>query len=141
MARAQQFVDRAVQWIMEEVPNTYASPIIDQGKPDQGDALSWRLKDHDEKHWFRSIDVKEAHAWKDSRPPESWGGLMLATEQQLHSTWIYIVFNEPMTVLAFIDMEKWSTTLAETVETNHPEGGQQVSMKMPIECFKFVELT
>ena len=141
MARSQLYVDRAVQWIRDNVPNTYASPIISQGYPDQGDAISWRLKKDGQKYAFRTLDAKEANKWTGDKPPASWGGLMLATEAQLHPSWVYFVINQPMTHMAFIDMEKWHTSLAETVITKHPETGlDQASMKMPYKCFKFVEL-
>ena len=40
MARSELYVDRAVKWIRDCVPSRYASPIIPQGFPDQGDALT-----------------------------------------------------------------------------------------------------
>ena len=141
MARSQLYVDRAVRWINEAVPTRYASPIIHQGYPDQGDAITWKLKEDEQKYHFRTIDAKEAHQWTETAPPpKSWGGLMLTTEKQLHPSWIYIVINNPMTMLAYIDMEQWSTTIAQKVETQHPEFGTQVSMKMPFKCFKFLEI-
>ena len=65
---------------------------------------------------------------------------MLTKEGQLHATWIYIVINQPMTMLAYIDMEKWHTSIAKKIETDHPEGGKQVSMLMPYKSFKFVSI-
>ena len=140
MARSQLYVDRAVEWL-SSFTGRYASPIISQGFPDQGDALVWRLKDDEEKYWFRTVDAKEAHQWTDDFPPESWGGLMLTRDGQLHGSWIYIVINEPMTMLAMIDMEQWSSDLAQEIDTVHPETKKpQISMKMPINCFTYHRL-
>ena len=140
MDRSQKYVDRAVQWI-RDTGVMFGSPIIDQGKPDQGDALSWRMRDSGEKFWFRTVDAKEAHQWVENDPPEKWGGFMLAKEGQLHPDWVYIVINRPMTRLAMIDMEKWSISLAEEITTKHPETGEdQVSIRMPYKCFKFFDL-
>jgi hypothetical protein len=141
MERSQRYVDRAVRWINECVKDTYASPIIHLGPPDQGDALSWRVKNREEKYWFRTIDAKEAHSWTGPRPPDSWGGLMLATEHQVHQSWVYIVINEPMTCLAHIDMTKWNPAVLEQKTTRHPESGEpQESILAPFRCFNFVEL-
>ena len=143
MARSQLYVDRAVRWVNDFVVGRYASPIIWLGNPDQGDAISWKLKDSGEKYWFRTIDAKEAHRWGDTKhPPKEWGGLMLTRDGQLHTDWIYLVINEPMTRLAFIDMSEWhKTTLAEEIDTTHPETGDpQISMRMPMRSFKFFDL-
>lgn len=140
MERSQLYVDRAVQWIRSK--DRYASPIISQGFPDQGDAISWKLSEHGEKYWFRTIDAKEAHQWVDKDPPEAWGGLMLTRDGQLHADWVYMVINKPMTRLAVIDMRQWfSKVLAVERNSIHPQtGADQISMMMPYECFKFYDL-
>ena len=145
MTRSELYVDRAVRWIREDVPLTFASPIISQGYPDQGDALSWRLNplNEEEKYWFRTVDAKEAHQWtgNNKTQPKEWGGLMLTKDGQLHTSWLYVVINRPMTMLAYIDMDRWHIPdLVTQVDTEHPEGGDQVSMMMPYRCFTFLEI-
>jgi hypothetical protein len=140
MERSQLYVDRAVRWINES--GRFACAIPSFGFPDQGDAISWKVWEDEQKYSFRTIDVKEAHAWVEDKPPESWGGLMLAKKGQLHGSWIYIVINQPMTMLALIDMEKCHIpSVAEEVVTSHPEGGEQISMRIPFSHFKFVRLS
>jgi hypothetical protein len=138
MKRSHIYVEHAVAWMRGW--GMFASPIMSQGFPDQGDALSWKLRDDQEKYWFRTIDVKEAHAWVDKDPPKSWGGFMLTRDGQLHASWVYIVVNRPMTRIAIIDMERYSMSMAKEIQTTHPETGKtQISMLMPYECFKFYD--
>jgi hypothetical protein len=142
MERADRYVDRGVSWV-KTLNGMYASKIEDQGYPDQGDALAWKLKS-EEKFGFVTIDVKEAHTWETgSRPPEKWGGLMLATAEQIHRTWFYIVINRDMSAMAWINMNNVHLdTIRRDIETKHPETGEkQMSVQIPFEHLHFVNLT